>query len=113
MARSSKKTSKAKGAANDAPPKTVKPPKRRGNLDIPGTREVIQEIEDEAEIYVGHRDQRMESGNEETKSAERLRTMLQRHKLDAYRLRDGRLVELVPTDVKVKVRKAAEERAAE
>lgn len=109
MARSSKKTSKAKGAANDAPPKAPKP---RGNLEIPGTRKIIQEIEDEAEVYVGHRDQRMESGNEESKSAERLRTMLQRHKLDAYRLRDGRLVELVPTDVKVKVRKPKEEAAA-
>jgi hypothetical protein len=56
----------------------------------------------------------MEHLQEEMRSAERLKALLGAHGLEQYRLEDGRLVELVTSEVKVKVRKPkADAEAAE
>lgn len=105
-----KKQPKAKPAAKSTP--TPRPRAKQG--EIAGTRKTIQEIEEAAEDHVGNRDNRMEYGVLEKKSGEKLIALLKKHQLNAYRMSDGRLVEIVDETVqKVKVRTEKPEKGAD
>ncbi len=78
-------------------------------IELPGVeRKKIKEIEDAAESYVALRDKRMALLEKEIESKAVLLDTMHKHKLTVYRLDDGRIVEVLPTE-KVKVKASPED----
>ena len=67
----------------------------------------VPEIDHAAEVYVGHRDDRMEALKEEIKAHDVLLTLMQSHGMTSYEW-NGHVV-TVDNKVKVKVRRKSEE----
>lgn len=99
MAKKKKRSiSKPNGAA--------KKEKKKGprQQDIPGLEDrAIQELQDAALSYAEARDERMELSKQEADCKSRVLAIMKKHGKTVYR-HDNIYVELIPEDVKVKVR---------
>lgn len=73
----------------------------------------IAELDDAAETYADLRDRRMATGLKEQEAQAELMALMKKHKLKTYTLPDGRKVEVVPGEEKVKVRKPEKEKDEE
>lgn len=65
----------------------------------------LPELESAAEDYADKRDARMAKWEKEKEAQAVLKELMDRHELKVYELPDGRKVEVVPGEEKVKVRR--------
>jgi hypothetical protein len=85
-------------------------PRKPKQTELPGVeRTRVPEIEKAATLYAEARDERMGATEVEVKRKSTLLSALKRHRLTNYRLDDGRVAEIVPSEETVKVRAAKEE----
>jgi hypothetical protein len=77
---------------------------------LPGMKQATHaDIERAASSYSQARDERMELTEAEVKRQQALLVAMKKHGLEKYKLEDGRVVEIVAGDEKVKVRAARDE----